>query len=360
MKRFKLLSVSALVLSFLMVFSACGPSKQQVGAGEKVNWTLQTTWAQGWLLHEMAEDFAKRVKEMSGGNFVITVLPAGAVVGGLEVLDATHTGTIDAYHSWTGYWMGKHPSAPFFSSIPMHFEPLMHVTWFYSGTGTKLMQEMYDEMKMNVTVIPCGVTHPEVLAHSNKPLSKTSDWVGLKYRAPGWWGEILKKMGVAVTMLPGTELYPALQRGVLDATEFSSPIVNRQQGFHEVTKFVAGPGMHQPTCMFEVGFNKDKYNALPAEYKAILESAAMATTVWSWSKDIVKGAETLDYWKKQGKQLTRVSPEAQREFRKQAWAYIDNDVKAKKNSHYTKTWQSVQDHWKMFVDYEEFMIPIRN
>jgi TRAP-type mannitol/chloroaromatic compound transport system substrate-binding protein len=353
MKNKMLVFILVLMLMGSLIF---GESAQ---AATKVNWTLQTTWAQGWLLHQMAEDFAKRVKEMSAGNFNIKVLPAGAVVGGLEVMDATSAGTLDAYHSWTGYWMGKHPAAPFFASIPMSLEPLMHTTWLYAGGGKELMQQMYDEMGMKLMVIPGGVTHPEILAHSNKPLTTLSDWKGLKYRTPGWWGEILKGMGVAVTMLPGTELYPALQRGILDATEFSSPIVNKQQGFHEVTQYVAGPGMHQPTCYFELGFNKAKYNALPDEYKAMIQTAAMATTLWSWTQDIVLGIQTLDEWEKQGKKLTRVSDEAQREFRKEAWAYIDGDVKKKNNALYTKTWKSVQDFWVQFGKYEHFMVPIR-
>jgi TRAP-type mannitol/chloroaromatic compound transport system substrate-binding protein len=218
------------------------------------------------------------------------------------------------------------------------------------------MQQMYDEMGKNLIVVPGGVTHPEVLAHSNKPLKKVSDWKGLKYRAPGWWGEILKGMGVAVTMLPGTELYPALQRGILDATEFSSPIVNKQQGFHEVTKYVAD--RHAPAhLLFRVGIQQAKYNALPPEYKEMIQSAAMATTLWSWCQDIALGIDTLAFWKSKGKQFNRIDDAAQREFRKQAWAYIDADVKKKNNAHYAKTWKSVQDFWGKFCDYEYFHDP---
>ena len=221
------------------------------------------------------------------------------------------------------------------------------------------MQQMYDEFGANIVSIPCGVTHPEVLAHSNKPLTKVSDFKGLKYRAPGWWGEILKGMGVAVTMLPGTELYPSLEKGVLDATEFSSPLVNKQQGFHEVTKYVAGPGMHQPTCFFEVGFNKAKYNALPNEYKEILQNAAMATTVWSWSVGTVEDMKVLKEWKAAGEILTRVDDKSQHEFREMAYAWMDADVKAKNNAHYTKCWESVKQFYQDFIEFEHFMVPVR-
>jgi len=354
-KKSSLIIVLVLMISLVLGAGSVTYAKEL----PKVTWTLQTTWAKGWLLHEMAEDFAKRVFDMSGGQFNIKVLPAGAVVGAMENLDATSKGTLDAYHSWPGYWQGKHPSANFFASIPMHLEPLMYVSWYYAGGGKDLMQQMYDEMKMNVYVIPGGVTHPELLAQSNKPLKNVKDFKGLKYRTPGWWGEILKKMGVSVMMLPGTELYPALQKGILDALEFSTPIVNKQQGFHEVTKYVAGPGMHQPTCYFELGFNKAKYDALPAEYKAMIQTAAMAMTIQKWSEDIVKGIETLEFYKSKGKTLTRVDDKDQREFRKNAWAFIDAEVKKINNPHTTKTWASVQNYWTKFGEYENFMVPVR-
>lgn len=358
MKKSNLAIVIGLIFMLSLIVGGFGQA--QAKELPRVNWTLQTTWSKGWLLHEMAEDFASRVKEMSGGQFIIKVLPAGAVVGAMENMDATSKGTLDAWHSWTGYWQGKHPSANFFASIPMHLEPLMMVSWMYYGGGKELMQEMYDEMGMNVIVIPGGITHPEILAMSKRPLRNVKDFKGLKYRTPGWWGEILKKsMGVSVMMLPGTELYPALQKGILDALEFSSPIVNKQQGFHEVVKFVAGPGMHQPACYFELGFNKNKYNALPPEYKAIIQSAAMAMTIQKWSEDIIKGWETLDFYKSKGLTLTRVDDASQREFRKQAWAFIDAEVKKINRPHTTKTWKAVNDFRTKFMDYENFMVPIR-
>jgi TRAP-type mannitol/chloroaromatic compound transport system substrate-binding protein len=361
MKSRKLAVVFVLMLMGTLMLVGCGqgPAKQATSQAGVVNWTLQTTWSKGWLLHEMAEDFAKRVGDMSGGKFVIKVLPAGAVVGAMENMEATSKGTLDAWHSWTGYWQGKHPSANFFASIPMHLEPTMYVTWMYAGGGKELMQEMYDEMKMNVIVIPGGLTHPELLAMSNKPLRNVADFKGLKYRTPGWWAEILKSMGVSVTMVAGVDLYPSLQKGILDALEFSTPIVNKQQNFHEVTKYVAGPGMHQPTCYFELGFNKDKYNALPAEYKAILQSAAMAMTIQKWSEDITKGVETLEFYKSKGLTLTRVEDADQREFRKNAWKFIDDEVKKINRPHTTKTWASVNKMWKDFSDYEYFMVPVR-
>ena len=235
----------------------------------------------------------------------------------------------------------------------------MYITWMYQGGGKQLMQQMYDEMKMNVVVFPGGLTHPEILAMSNKSLKNVKDFKGLKYRTPGWWAEILKSMGVSVTMVAGVDLYPSLQKGVIDALEFSTPIVNKSQNFHEVVKYVAGPGMHQPTCYFEIGFNKDKYNALPPEYKAILESAIMAMNIDMWTKDITMGIDTLKFFKSKGLTLTRVEDKDQREFRKVAWAFIDQEVKKINRPHTTETWASANKMWTEFSDYEYFMLPVR-
>lgn len=365
-KSFVCLIALLLVFSFALV--GCGggtqpaaqPAEQPANAGlPEVKWTMQTTWSQGWLLHDMAIDWADRVRAMTNGRFDIEVLPSGAIVGGQEVLDATHAGTIDAYHSWPGYWMGKHPAAPFFASIPMGLEPQMHIMWLYGAGGDKYFQEMMDEAGMNVVVWPGGVTHPEVLAHSNKKLSTINDFVGLKYRAPGWWGEMLKEMGVAVTMLPGTELYPSLERGILDATEFSSALVNKQSGFQEVTDYIAGPGMHQPTCFFDIGVNKDKYNALPVEYQEILKNAAMAMTIYTWSIGTVGDMEVLNEWKAAGETFTRVDDKSQHEFRELAFEWLDKDVAAKNNALYTKCWESAKKFYYDFVEFEHFMVPIR-
>jgi len=343
------------------------PVGQQAGNGnegatpeppqEVIRWTMQTSWPQGILLHEMAEYWAEEVKKASGGRLLIDVQPAGAIVPALEVLDATHAGTLDVYHSWGGYWMGRAPAAPFFASTPMSLEPLMYLVWLYEAGGWELWQEMYDNANLNVKVFPGGITHPELLAHSHVPLQNVSDWQGLKYRTPGWWGEILKDMGVAVVTMPGAELYTSLERKVIDALEFSSPVVNRQLAFNEIAEYYTGPGMHQPACLFEITINKDSYEALPDDLKAIVDMAARSMTLWSWAKDIKGGIDTLKEWEAAGNKAVSVSPEAQREFREMSWAYLDAEVAG--DPFMSKVWESMKDFWYEFIEYERFMVPVR-
>src|SRR5690606_32923006 len=141
---------------------------------------------------------------------------------------------------------------------------------FYEAGGIDYWNRLYqDILGLNVIAMPMGFNTTEFLAWSHVPLRETEDFVGLKYRTTGWWGEILRRMGVSVTTLPGGEVYPALERRVLDATEFASPAADRDLGFYEVTQYFTGPGMHQPTSALELTINRDAWNRLPDDLKAI-------------------------------------------------------------------------------------------
>lgn len=366
-KKFVCLVALLLVLSFTLAGCGGGSTPAPAPSGDaaagalpEVKWTLQTSWSQGWLIHDMAVKVAERVAAMTGGKFKIEVLPSGAIVGSLEVLDACNTGTIDAYHSWTAYWLNRHPAAPLFASVPMGHEPAMSMAWLYAGGGMQYQQQMFDELGLNVKVLPMGVTHPEILAHSNKPINVLEDFNGLKYRAPGLWGEILRSVGVAVTLLPSPELYPSMEKGVIDAVEFNIPMVNQQMGFHEVSKYMVAPGMHQPTCFFEMGFNKDSWNKLPKEYQEILTSACVDGTMWSWTVGIVGDLKVLKEWQSNPRwTLTKFSEEDQHKIREMSWKYIDETAQKANNALFTKAWEEYKEFYMDFCDYEWYMVPVR-
>lgn len=352
LKSKKIIYVITLVLIFSLTFAVSAEELPEV------EWTMQTSWSDGSIVHEYVKDFSKKVAAMTGGKFKINVLPAGAICGSMEVLDATASGIIDGYQTWGGYWLTKHPAAVFFGSVPMSSEASSHLIWYYGNGGHELHKEMFEEIGYPIMPTALGMAEAEVLAHSNVPLKNLEDFKGLKYRAPGIWNKILQGMGVAVTTLPSSELYPALEKGVLDATEFSFPIMNDQSGFDEVTEYVAGPGMHQPSCFFEGGFNKTSFESLPEEYQEILMEAAIATTLEGWAKTTVADIKTLKEWTENEK-FTHVSEEAQAEFREQAWNWMDKDVEKKDNELYTKTWKSFKEFYVDYSDYQEFMVPVR-
>jgi TRAP-type mannitol/chloroaromatic compound transport system substrate-binding protein len=322
----------------------------------EVRWTMATSWPATIHLHHMAEYWAKKVEEMSGGRMVVDVRPSGAIVGAFEVLDAANTGVVQAMHSWSAYWIGRNPATAFFASVPFFFTPLSHLAWVYEGGGLQLWQKIYDDLRLNVKVLPCGITHAEIVGWSHKPLRKLDDWKGLKYRAPGIWGEMLRGLGVAVTTLPAAELYTAMERRVIDATEFNTPYTDQLLRFHEVARYFTGPGMHQPTVLFELVINKGAWDRLPDDLKAIVEEAARATTLWGLVHDFHKSMEALDFFRKRGNQQVSVERQTQWEIYKIAMEYLKK--LAETNPTFKQVLDSALAYHRRAAAYEEFMTPI--
>lgn len=329
-----------------------------LAAAQEVRWTMVTSWPSSLNFHLLAEEFAEKVEAMSGGRMVIDVEPAGAIVGALEVLDAADSGIVEMAHSWPGYWLGRNEAAPFFASIPMSLEAPMYIAWFYDGGGLELFNRMYqEEMGLNVLVKPVGIYHPETFAWSNRELRTIEDFEGLRFRTVGWWADILREAGVAVVSLPGGEIYPSLERGVIDAAEFSTPWADRTLSFYEVTNFFTGPGMHQPAIVNELIINRSAWENLPADLQAIVTVAAQATTISAWSRDIVESMAAIAYFEEQGVERVVVDADAQHEFREIAFAYLDG--LAERDPFFAEVWDSVQEFYSAFIDYESLMVPVR-
>jgi len=364
-KKALLVAVCLLLLYGMVVFIAGCPARETApapGAAPEPQKTfklqLATTWPSGIIHHQMPVRWAEEIKAASGGRLQIEVHPAGAVVPAPEVLDATKARAIDAYHTFAGYWIGKMPASPFFSSVPMMMEPFMYLTWVYEGGGLELWQRLYDEGGYNVKIIPLGIMHPEVVAWSRKPISKFEDWQGLKYRTVAWWGEILRGRGVAVTTLPPAELYAALERGVLDAAEFASPYADRTLALYQVTDYLTGPGMHQPGVLFYVGINKDSWNAIPADLQALMETSARSATLWSWARDFNESMAAIDYYREKGIKFVVVEEEVQRQLKKDTYALLDRRA-AEQGGIFADIWKSLREYRSRFIQYEDLMVPVR-
>ena len=329
-----------------------------LGVAQEYRWTMATSWPAALNFHILAEEFAEYVERASGGRMVIDVQPSGAVVGPFEVLDAADSGIVEMAHSWSGYWLGRHPAAPFFASIPMSLEAPMYMAWFFDYGGIELWNRLYqDEMGLNVLVRPVGVYHPETFAWANREIRTVEDFRGLRFRTVGWWADILREAGVAVVSLPAAELYPSLERGVIDATEFSTPWADRLLSFYEVTQYFTGPGMHQPAIVTELIINRTAFESLPADLQAIIEVAADAITIRAWSRDIVNSMEAIRYYEEQGQIRVTVDEETQHAFREMTHSYLDG--LAAGNAFFAEVWDSVQEFYDRYIDYENFMVPVR-
>ncbi|MEL7117377.1 MAG: TRAP transporter substrate-binding protein [Pseudomonadota bacterium] len=186
----------------------------------------------------------------------------GELVPALEALDAVSNGSVDAAYTTSGYWQGKIPSASLFAAVPFGPEAGEFLAWMLYDDGHTLMQRMYDENGYNVHVIPCGVIAPETSGWFKTESTSLEDLEGLNMRFFGLGAEVMQRLGVSTSLLAAGDIFPALERGAIDATEFSMPRIDARLGFHNIAKFNYFPGWHQPATMFELLINKDRWDDL--------------------------------------------------------------------------------------------------
>lgn len=227
---------------------------------------------------------AEQLDLMSGGTLKMKVYEPGKLVPPFEILDAVSSGKINSGYTTAGYWAGKIPAAPLFSAVPFGPEAGEYMAWLYYGNGMSLYQEMYDQAGYNVKVIPCAVIAPETSGWFAKEINSPEDLDGLKMRFFGLGGKVMQKLGVATSLLPGGEIFPALEKGAIDATEFSMPAIDARLGFHKLVKFNYFPGWHQQATVFELLVNKDVWNGATDQHRAIIENACKASMADSFAE----------------------------------------------------------------------------
>jgi len=244
----------------------------------------QSTWPTKDIFHEYALDFAKKVNDMTGGRLKIEVLPAGAVVPAFGLLDAVSKGTLDGGHGVVAYWYGKNSAVALWGSGPGYgMDANMVLAWHYYGGGKEILDDIYKRLNLDVVSYLYGPMPTQPFGWFKKPVTRAEDMKGLKFRTVGLAVDMYKGMGAAVNPLPGGEIVPALDRGLIDAAEFNNASSDRLLGFPDVSKICMLQSFHQCTEQFEVIFNKQKYDALPAEMKSVIHYAVQAASAdMSW------------------------------------------------------------------------------
>jgi TRAP-type mannitol/chloroaromatic compound transport system substrate-binding protein len=257
----------------------------------------QSTWPSKDIFHEYALDFAKKVNDMTGGDLKIEVLPAGAVVPAFGLLEAVSKGTLDGGHGVLGYHYGKQNALALWNSGPAFgMDANMLLSWHKYGGGAELLSKLYASIGMTaVQSFLYGPMATQPLGWFKKPITKSADFKGLKFRTNGLAIDLFTAMGAAVNALPGGEIVPAMDRGLLDGAEFNNATSDRLLGFPDVSKVCMLQSFHQSAETFEIMFNKPKYDALPAKMKAIIAGAVEASSAdMSWkaidrySKDYIE------------------------------------------------------------------------
>jgi TRAP-type mannitol/chloroaromatic compound transport system substrate-binding protein len=256
----------------------------------------QSTWPAKDIFHEYANDFAKKVNDMTGGELKIEVLPAGAVVPAFGLLDAVSKGTLDGGHGVLVYHYGKQNALALWGSGPAFgMDANMLLAWHKYGGGKDLLNKLYASIGANVVSFPYGPMPTQPLGWFKKPVTKNEDFKGLKFRTVGISIDVFTGLGAAVNALPGGEIVPAMDRGLLDAAEFNNATSDRILGFPDVSKVCMLQSYHQNAEQFEIMFNKGKFDALPAKMRSVIENAVEAASAdMSWkaidrySKDYIE------------------------------------------------------------------------
>ena len=262
---------------------------------------FQSTWPSKDIFHEYATDFAKKVNDMAGGRLKIEVLPAGAVVPAFQLLEAVNKGTLDGGHGVVAYHYGKNSALALWGSGPSFgMDPNMVLAWHYYGGGKVLLEEIYKSINMDVVSYLYGPMPTQPFGWFKKPIAKAEDVKGMKFRTVGLAVDMYSDMGAAVNPLPGGEIVPALDRGLIDGAEFNNASSDKLLGFPDVAKNCMLQSFHQSAEQFEVLFNKAKYDALPTELKAIIDYAVQAASAdMSW-KAIDRNSKDYEELKKAG------------------------------------------------------------
>ncbi|WP_197046639.1 TRAP transporter substrate-binding protein [Oceanobacillus salinisoli] len=326
---------------------------------ETYKWVAHSPWPEGTALQIMAEEIAKDITEASNGRLTVEMHASGEIVQPTELLDAVESGTVDAIHSWDGYWVGKVPQVALFASVPMGLNEQEYAGWITQGEGRELWQQAYDEAGYNLKILDAGAGTPEIFYHSNVPIRALEDFKGLKVRAVGDWGAILDRVGASVVSVNGSELYQSLERGVVDAVEYSGPASNLPLGFHEVAEYLITPSLHQPGSVSSFIINQKKWDELPGDLKEIVRLAT--ENMWGkgfslLAKEDMQAMSEYRKLEEEGQiEIIRFEEESQKELKQIIDQYYEE--RSEEDPLFKKIWESQQSFAEKYNYWKDAMTP---
>jgi TRAP-type mannitol/chloroaromatic compound transport system substrate-binding protein len=290
------------------------------------------------VLGETVAHWDARMRALEVQGLRVRVYDAGKLVPTLSIFDAVSGGRLDAGFAFPAYWMGKIPAAAVFAAVPFGPEAPELLAWLHEGGGLQIWRRLY--AAHGVVPVPCGVLPPEASGWFREPIDDASDLRGLKIRYAGLGGKVLKRLGASITMLASGDLFVALERGVLDATEYSMPAVDRPLGFYKVAKHYYFPGWHQPASLLELIVAEEVWEGLAPHQRAALETACDAATRFSLSRGLARQGEALAFFETQGVELHRWPPALMARFREEAAKVMAEEAAA--DPDFAAAWRSLQ------------------
>lgn len=331
---------TATALSFTTASFAAGPKRIDVAS----------TFATNNLLGAGAKYFGEQVNIATDGKVSFRVYEPGELVPPFEVFNAVSSGSIDAGWDWMGYWAGNIPLLNLYGALPFGPTPEAFASWMWAGDGTKFIQAAYDEH--NIKVMPCFISPQETGGFYNKEINSVNDLKGLRFRISGLGARVLNKFGASTQLIPGGEIYLALERGRIDGAEFSVPQVDEVMGFNDVTKYYYFPGWHQSASWFSFIINKKVWNKYTKQQQAQFETACRSTLAWSMTeappeqmKAIARMKQAKDF------EVRRFNTETLKELEK-AWQEVVAE-EMEKNPRFKEAYESLQAHAKIIDEWYE-------
>jgi len=327
---------------------------------QPVSLKMQATWPASLTLYENFLYFADRINKVSGGQLKIETMPAGQVVPAFEVLDATHKKVLDGAHAWSGYWVGKNKTAILFTGGPggtFGMDMIDALGWMHHGGGIDLAQEFFQkELKLNVHWIPILPSGPQAFGWFKRPIKNLADFKGMKCRQTGMAAEIWQKMGMTTVNMPGGEIIPSAQRGVIDCAEWVGGVEDLRLGLPGVFKYHYTPGMHENNSIGEFGLNLDVWKSFSGQQQEAVNSAVKDTFItWitRWQKQNADAIEEMI--KKHGVQIRRTPPDILIATLK-AWDEVAAEH-SKKHPTFKKVYESQREYAAKVVPAKRYMFP---
>jgi TRAP-type mannitol/chloroaromatic compound transport system substrate-binding protein len=324
------------------------------------NLKMQSTWPASLTLQDNFKFFAERVDKLTSGQVKIEALAAGQIVPPFEILDATHKKVIDGGHGISYYWVGKNKAATLFSNTPAGIAGMDHIDflgWIYEAGGLEMWWEFYQkELKLNVVAFPILPASPQALGWFKRPIKNLADFKGMKCRQTGIVAEIYQRMGQTTVNMPGGEIVPSAQRGVIDCAEWVGGVEDLRLGLPQVWKYHYTPGMHESASIGELIINADVWAGLTPQQQEAVRSATVETFFRWWAKWQKQNADAIQEMKeKYGTQLLRTPPDVLIAFFK-TWDAIAKEESAK-NPFFKKVLESQRAYAAKVVPAKRFMFP---
>lgn len=345
-------AIALAIVASIVAFLAGSYSRPgQATAQAPIRWKVQSAWPPTSIVQDAAKLLVETIEKTSGGRLKIELLPAGAIVPAFEIQDAVNRGVIDAGHTAPGYILGKLPAF-----IPLSHGPLFgmdfidYYGWYWEGGGHELLNEAYQKhLKMNVVSFQVHPEGPQAMGWFRKEIKTFDDIKGLKYRIYGIGAEVYSKLGISAVTIPGGEIVPALERGVIDGADWINCYDDKILGLDKVAKYHYAPGMHEPVTVGDFIINKAKYDALPADLKEILKVSVQASYWNHFVRFQEKTAKACAELIASGTKILKTTPELNRRFLK---VYDEiHTANANKDAFYKKVVDSQKKYAGLIVPY---------